>query len=570
MKYFILFLNLSITFLCHSQVLIEGTVKDTLGNPLPLVSVVLKSTISNQILEYDYTNESGEYSISTDIIDNLKLIASGLSNERKEVKIKSDSFNSNNLMILNLVLFGKTTVLDEVVVNANKPIVAKNDTISIKVETFLDGTEEVVEDILKKLPGVEVTKDGTVMVQGKSVEKVLIEGDDLFEKGYKLLTKNLNAGIIDKVEILEHFSENILLKNIENSDKVAINLSLKEDSKKALFGTLSASYGTKNFYEEKANIISFNNKTKYYFFGNLNNIGSDAIGDIYQIIYPDVFTSASYIGDGVNGINLINLYANTPNLDESKYNFNNAELVSLNTIFNPNKSSKIKGLLLFTSDEKTYNSSSIEQFDLPPVSFVNNEEYQLRKNSFALSGKLDGLFNLNKKSQIEYVGRYSYGNFKENTSLQFNENSINESLRSKAEFTDHRITYTNRLNEYSALQVTSRYIYDYKPQDYTVDNFVFQEIFPLREDIEQISQKSFNKLNYSGLEGSFILNKQRSNLTLKLGYTSENNILKSQFTLIDSKGGNFDAGENFTNNLVYRIGDLYLNTKYIYWLPRFN
>lgn len=562
--FFLFFLFLLSHYNLNAQRTVQGIVIDTIGTSVPYVNVILKK--GTKIISYTTTSDSGYFKIEFDDLENLDLAISGLGYTTFLTSIGIEAVTSKNIDLGIITLSSSVISLSEVQLSANKPIIVKSDTISIKVDSFLDGSEEVVEDILKKLPGIEVSKDGTVTVQGKSVEKVMVEGDDLFEKGYKLLTKNLNAGLIDKVEILEHYSENARLKNIENSDKIALNLTLKDDRKTTLFGNITGSYGTDNFYEEKTNIISFNKKTKYYFFGNLNNVGSDAIGDIYQIIYPDIVTSTTHVGDGTTGINLLNLYTNPPNLDESKYNINNAELASINGIYNPNKNTKIKALLFFTADERKYTSNSTEQFNLPPVTFINNEKYGLSKNSYALSSKIDGIFNIGPNSQIEYVGRYSTGNFDENSSLIFNQDSIRETLNTASEFTDHRLTYTNRVSEYSALQITGRYIYDFKPQDYEVNSFAFENLFPENENISQIKQKSSNKLSFSALEGLFLVNRKKSNVSLKLGYSNEQNFLKSQISLINSENQNFPTAEGFNNEFNYDVANFYLKTKYIYSL----
>ncbi|TFG76214.1 MAG: hypothetical protein E4H26_04870 [Flavobacteriales bacterium] len=86
--------------------------------------------------------------------------------------------------------------MSEVVINADMPILVRKDTITLNIASFTNGNEEDVEDVLKKLPGIEVASVGTIQFQGKNVEKIMVEGDDLFEKGYKLLTKNLNAGVM--------------------------------------------------------------------------------------------------------------------------------------------------------------------------------------------------------------------------------------------------------------------------------------------------------------------------------------------------------------------------------------
>ena len=269
---FSVFIFLLFQSLLNAQITLKGFVKDSSGISVPYVNVVLKK--DSTIISYTTTSETGGFKLTFDFIDEFEIVISGLGFNKFSKNILIDNSKLDSIDIGVVVLTQSYISLEEVELSANKPILAKNDTISIQVDSYLDGSEEVVEDILEKLPGVEVGKDGTIMVQGKSVEKVMVEGDDLFEKGYKLLTRNLNADVIDKVEILENYSENILLKNIENSDKVALNITLKEDRKTTLFGNLSLSYGTDNFYEEKANIISFNKKTKYYFFGNIIILGT--------------------------------------------------------------------------------------------------------------------------------------------------------------------------------------------------------------------------------------------------------------------------------------------------------
>ena len=549
-----------------AQTTIEGTVKDSLNNPIQAANIFVQKEKNTGVLSFAYTDGAGYYRLFLEKAGAYILNVSSLSFRKEQIILQIDSLETQTKIVKDFILAPEPFTLSEVVVNAEVPILVKKDTITLNVASFTDGREEVVEDVLKKLPGIEVANDGSIQVQGRNIEKVMVEGDDLFEKGYKLLTKNLNAGVMDKVEILEHYSDNALLKNIEDSNEVALNIILKEDKKSTLFGNATIGYGTEQFYENRLNLISFKDKTKYYFFGNLNNNGSDAIGDIYQILYPDLLNDVNYIGDGESAQNMVAIGESSPALKENRHLFNNAELASLNGIYNPNKDLKIKGLFFMTTDENTLFQNSLETFILPPDSFVNSENYASRKNSLAGSGKWDALYNIGKNAQIEYVGRHNFGRFNNNAILLFNEESILENLKNRTKYTDQRLTYTNKITDGKAFQITGRYIFDAKPQDYTVDTFLYEDLFPELNGIDVAAQNSSHQMRFFGLEGSYFLNTQKNNLTLRAGIAQKRNRLTSDLIFSDSMNNRYDAGSDFKNRLTYDLTDLYLKAQYKYSL----
>ncbi len=110
-------------------------------------------------------------------------------------------------------------------------------------DSFKQGNEQVIEDLLRKIPGLNIDSDGTIKVGNQEIEKVMIDGDDMFEKGYKILTKNMPVNPVDKIELLQNYSNNKHLKGIENSEKVALNLTLKDDYKRTWFGNTNLGYG---------------------------------------------------------------------------------------------------------------------------------------------------------------------------------------------------------------------------------------------------------------------------------------------------------------------------------------
>jgi hypothetical protein len=98
------------------------------------------------------------------------------------------------------------------VITRTNPIRLKKDTIEYNAQTFSNGTEKNVEELLKKLPGITVQSDGKIKFGNREVERVMIENDDLFEKGYQTLTQNMPSKPLDKVQVLQNYSKNKLLK----------------------------------------------------------------------------------------------------------------------------------------------------------------------------------------------------------------------------------------------------------------------------------------------------------------------------------------------------------------------
>src|SRR5690606_36921492 len=253
------------------------------------------------------------------------------------------------------------------------------------------GNEEVIEDLLKKIPGLNVDSEGTIKVGNQEVEKVMIDGDDMFDRGYKILTKNMPVNPVEKVEVLQRFSNNKHLKGVENSDKVALNLVLKEDARQQWFGNVSLGHTifSENRYQAKGNLMSFGKKNKHYFLTNLNNIGHNATGDISHLIRPYRHNEPASIGDNQSTSSLMNLSASRPGLKAKRTVFNNVEMVSLNNIFTLSDKVKMKALGFFFRDENDYFRNSYNAFVANGISFENTEDYRLRKKELTGFGKVD-------------------------------------------------------------------------------------------------------------------------------------------------------------------------------------
>jgi len=562
--FFIILYTLS-SDLCYSQTLIKGKVLDTLGNPISNANVFVKPLQSKAVLDFKITNLKGEYELSLSKAGNYSLNISHLSYNKKEITLKIDSLSAQEIIIENIILKEQSYIINEIVLNSSLPINIKKDTITFKTSYFLKGHEETVEDLLKNIPGLNIDSEGKIKYGNQEIEKVMVDGDDFFEKGYKILTKNMPSDPIDKVEILKKYSNNKLLKGIENSDKIALNLKLKDKVKRVWFGNINTGYNLEgnNRYSIKGNLMNFGKKNKYYLLTNLNNIGYDATGDIWNLIYPFRYNEPGSLGDDQNINSLIDLNSFIPNFKQSRANFNNSELLSINNILSVTDKVKLKTLGFFNWDENDFFRNSTQAFTTPTSSFENIENYELRKNKFIGFGKIEVNYDVSKNKTIQSITKYKNQQNKDISDLNFNNQNTIENLNSTGELLDQKIVYTNRFKNKKVLILTGRFIDEKNPQTYKINQFLYQDLFPNAPNtVNNVEQSSNNQMKFTGIEAHLLNRNKNGNLfELKSGYQlREDKLLSSFFLKLDNDV--IETPFNYQNNISYKKNDLYLSSKY--------
>ncbi|WP_322551122.1 carboxypeptidase-like regulatory domain-containing protein [Flavobacterium psychraquaticum] len=565
-KYFSITLLL-FSFLLFSQTVIEGNVKQIKTNvSLNSVTIILKNH-NDEIISYTYSNDEGNFKISTNEKGHFIIIATSIEFEENKKEVVIDE-NHKSIKV-SFILTDKIYELNEVFLEAKKSIYVKNDTIVFNAKSFLQGNEQTVEDLLKKIPGINVDENGTIKIGNQEIEKVMIDGDDMFEKGYKILTKNMPVNPIDKVEVYQNYSNNKHLKGIENSNKVALNLTLKEDAKRVWFGNIQTGYGvvSENRYELKSNLMNFGKKNKYYFLTNLNNTGEDATGDINHLIRPNSFDEAGSIGDDQNVNSLLGLGFDTPNLKQKRTNLNNAEMLSLNSIFTLSNKVKLKALGFLNNDENDYFRNSMQTFSVGNTTFTNKEDFVGRKTQITGFGKVDLTYDISKTKTFEYTGKFNKTNEKNRSDLLFNNDLLNERLNANNQLFDQKLVYTNKFKDNKVFLLSSRYINEKTPQNYSVNQFIFDDLFT--ENANNTKQFSENKMQFAGVEAHLLDKKKNGDLLeLKIGNQLRIDNLDTRFELLQNEN-NLAFPNGYRNNLRYSTNDLYLSAKYRFKLKNF-
>ncbi len=248
-------------------------------------TIYLEKAKDSSVVSYTISDSKGEFSLEgKSFHKNVKLFISfiGMDNYSKIISLEK----TPNLNLGVISLKEESNLLNEVVIKSRAPITVKKDTLEFNVKSFKTKKDANVEDLLKKLPGVEVDEEGKITVNGKPVNKILVNGKPFFGNDPSITTKNLTKEIIEKVQITDTKSKSEAFSGEKgDANNKTINLTIKKENNKGWFGRVSAGGGTDKRYEAATMVNRFNNKTRVSVLASANNINSPgfSFGEIQKM-----------------------------------------------------------------------------------------------------------------------------------------------------------------------------------------------------------------------------------------------------------------------------------------------
>lgn len=268
----LLFLNSLVAF--SQGHVFTGVVSDDASKPLESANVIAKPIQEKASLKFAVADNKGRYKLELEKNVAYEITVSYIGYIEEVFILES----SSEIIAHDFHLKETGENLKEIVIKHEfKPIIVKKDTLVFDVNSFANGNERKMKEILEKLPGVEVDKKGIVTVQGKKVTKMLVEGKSFFGGGSRLAVENIPADALDKIEVIDHFNEVGFMKQVSDSDDLAMNVKLKEDKKKFVFGDVEAGAevgaGNNGFYLAHIALFYYSPKTNVSFIGDANTIG---------------------------------------------------------------------------------------------------------------------------------------------------------------------------------------------------------------------------------------------------------------------------------------------------------
>lgn len=251
---------------------IRGSVLDSSDNSgLAEATVRLLNSKDSTFVKGVAANLDGKFSI--DGVKNGRYLVEttyiGYETSYQQVTVKDSDPKPLTIMLKESSIMLKETT----VVGVKTPIKVMEDTIEYNADSYTTQPNAVVEDLLKRLPGVEVGTDGSITANGKTVSKILIDGKEFFSDDPKVASKNLPVDMVEKLQVVDRKSDLARLTGVDDGeDETVINLTVKKDMKNGWFGTVLGGYGTDDRYTVNFNVNRFWNGNQITFLGNANNI----------------------------------------------------------------------------------------------------------------------------------------------------------------------------------------------------------------------------------------------------------------------------------------------------------
>ena len=250
---------------------VRGTLIDS-ASLKPIENAVIGLTVKSNPgdTSYTFTDTKGQFRFETVPSSGFSIIIRHMGYWPRAKFVPVNKVEKT-IDVGSFVMAQDAKLLSEVVVEV-AAIVIKEDTIEYNAASFKVKEGAVVEDLLKKLPGVQVDKDGNVTAQGKAVTRVKVNGKDFFGGDVKTATKELPANIVDKIQIIDDYGDQATVSGIKDGDPdKVLNIQIKKDKNKGFFGRATGGYGTSDRYQASLNGNYFNNNRQISVLGNSNN-----------------------------------------------------------------------------------------------------------------------------------------------------------------------------------------------------------------------------------------------------------------------------------------------------------
>jgi len=589
MKNLLVLFIFSFTFSLSAQsIKVKGTIKDGIGTPLEFANVIASIKSSGATESYGITNYQGRYQLDLPKGNTYILRASFLGYETKEqtVNVSADAENID----LDFILKSQENQLDDVEIVYEMPVTVKGDTIVYNADSFTNGDERKLGDVMKKLPGVEVNEDGEIQVEGKTVQKVMVEGKDFFDGDSKLATKNIPADAVDKVEVLRNYNEVDQMRGLGNDrDNVAINIKLKEGKKNFWFGEVTAGAGLADEYGAENGRYLIHPKLFYYSPKYSINIITDFnnIGEV-PFTFRDYFNFTGGFknfnkGGGTNfNISDSDLGFAVSQNDRAKEI--DAKFVAGNFSYAVNDKLDISGFGILSDNKTQIINNSIRQYTSTGIT-ENTSTSNDQRNQLAML-KLSSIYKPSTNFQLDYDALVKTSDQSENAAtlsiFAGNENDISEVKDNKPFSINQTANAYFTLNDKNIFAAEVQHLYQNEDPFYQAvqDLVPFRGVFTVINDTLNSNDDTFDPLEQSArynvnqnktvksnkIDGKvdyyYVLN-NLSNLNFTVGTTYSNQKFNSNiFQILDNGNENNFSENDFNNNVTYSFTDAFFGLHY--------
>lgn len=564
-------LVLLLPFLAAAQhITLSGVVTDSIGKPLETANVIAVNTATQDLDAFSITNSEGRYKLQLSRENTYNITISYLGFKPEIFSLTPGDQDINR----NVTLYEAADQLDEVEVTYEMPVTVKGDTIVYDSDAFVTSTEKKLEDVLKKLPGVEVTEEGEIEVEGKKVSKVMVEGKDFFDGDSKLASKNIPANALDKIEVLRNYNEVSQLRGLTNNeDNVALNIKLKEGKKKFWFGEITAGGGLDERYLAHPKLFYYSPKYSINLITDLNNIGE------LPFTFRDYFNfTGGFRNLNRRGGTSFNVSSNDLGLTLLRNNRAkeiDTRFGAANFSYSPKETWNLSGFAIYS-----YSKTAIEESRFRRFAEANEAQAGAEEDAFTntLQRSQLGLFKLsssykpNANVQFDYDVLLKNSDQVEDTGVlsvtEAGPDSIYETRRQQPLSVNQNASLYYTINEKNILAVEAQHLYQDEDPFYNVirTEQPFPGIIPSDNTQSNYNMNQERQVKTGKLEAKtdyYYVTGPKSNLNFTLGTTLSRQQFNSGIYQVLDDASRLDFTEEELNNEVtYNFTDVYLGFHY--------
>ena len=536
----------------QSQTVISGRLVDTAGESIPNVSVLVHNIGSDLIMAYGFSDIDGNYEISFNLpADSLDIKTNSSFYEKITKRI------TNTSQTIDFVLKEEVYELKGVTVMA-RSIEKTGDTVEYFVDSFVGLEDKSIEDVLKKMPGIEVEGNGQILYQGLPIQKFYVEGMDLMDGQYATISKNLPHQSVASVEIYENHQPIQLLQDRIETDRASLNIKLSKDV--TVTGSGEVGIGAYPLlWNANVTPMLFSEKVQMVASLQSNNIGKDLLNNNMISYYQDADEEAP---DADEELSIIS--SPIPLIEKSRYLDNTSHLANFNILAPISKTTQMRVNLSYINDLQKQNSSQQNTYFLPNDTISYTETISNKIYDSYLKGDVAIDRNDKKayvKDKIEFSKRWnkSYGY------VLNNDENINQILNNQAMSVANDLRVLFPVGKH-LLDFVSYNSYDNLPESLNVEPGVFEEIFNVGKPYQKTSQHLDKERFFTNEALSGIFTFGNIIVSSKLGISHYQNKVKTNLAIFPHE--NLLGHISLMNDVNHTYTKPYLSSRLEYKLRR--
>lgn len=451
---------------------IIGAVSNQKGESLKNINVIVYN-YENEILAYSKSDIQGKFYVSIDLDKQPYYITiSGVGYTDFTLDIDSDINQKTTIKIGTIVLEDKFEIIEEIIIKGINPIKIVKDTTTIKVDKFRKVNDRSVEDLLKNIPGISITEQGDIAVNGKEISKILIEGRDIFNTEYKIPSKGIDAEDLESIDIIENFNENTVLNKFTRTDDIAININFKKNRKNKFYGNSTGIIGLPEKIGNNTTLFKLNKEVSFFNVSKINNYGDFG---------KDLLRSQN------NHLSQIEKLNNSDNLTVDS-NIKSSYLFKNNTAFNSanfhtsiNEKLNVRFINTISYDKLRNSNKRNESF---LTGLVNDEINSQTTTPFSINNNINFIYSNNDKLYVNLDAQYDLNKNKKTISQILNNEGNNQLINIESNFANLNLLTTFKIRDSIAIVSNTYFSSNISPLKYSIDEAIFNNLLRYEQNSE--------------------------------------------------------------------------------------